>query len=186
MPFQGTYTQEDYAQQMIDEYIAAGVPPKNVWPQSFNHEDVYYWVDNTDYGAQAVALDGDDTSTEEEVEALIDELVSRGVQIVAPPMWRLVVASPEGSPLIATASPYAKYAKAAGIDIITWTLERTPPLLEGYYWQTLNNAGIPLVDGDNLEILYVLAYEVGILGIFSDWPATVTFFANCYNLKLRK
>jgi glycerophosphoryl diester phosphodiesterase len=25
----------------------------------------------------------------------------------------------------------------------------------------------------------VLAKDVGILGIFSDWPATVTYYANC-------
>lgn len=31
--------------------------------------------------------------------------------------------------------------------------------------------------------LDVLARRVGILGIFSDWPATVTYYANCMNLK---
>ena len=184
MPYMGTYTQEDYAQQMIDEYIEAGIPPKNVWPQSFNPPDVYYWVANTDYGAQAVALDADDGSTESEVEDFINELVENGVQIVAPPMWRLV--KPDAStPLKMAPSHYAMYAKAAGLDIITWTLERTAPGLQGYYWQTLNVASVPLVDGDNYALLYVLAKQVGILGIFSDWPATVTFFANCYNLKLR-
>ena len=29
----------------------------------------------------------------------------------------------------------------------------------------------------------VLAREVGVQGIFSDWPATVTFYANCMGLK---
>jgi glycerophosphoryl diester phosphodiesterase len=43
MPF-GTYTQEQYAQQMIDEYKAAGVSPKDVWPQSFDLRDVLYWI----------------------------------------------------------------------------------------------------------------------------------------------
>lgn len=43
MPYEGMYTQEDYAQQMIDEYIEAGVDPKSVWPQSFNTDDVIYW-----------------------------------------------------------------------------------------------------------------------------------------------
>ena len=42
---------------MIDEYIELGVDPKDVWPQSFNDEDVIYWIQNTDYGDQAVALD---------------------------------------------------------------------------------------------------------------------------------
>jgi glycerophosphoryl diester phosphodiesterase len=29
----------------------------------------------------------------------------------------------------------------------------------------------------------VLNKQVGILGIFSDWPATVTFYANCVGRK---
>ena len=32
-------------------------------------------------------------------------------------------------------------------------------------------------DGDMYHALHVLAQEVGILGIFSDWPATVTYYA---------
>jgi glycerophosphoryl diester phosphodiesterase len=32
-------------------------------------------------------------------------------------------------------------------------------------------------------VLDVLAKEVGIIGIFSDWPATTTFYANCANLR---
>ena len=42
MPFDGDYTQEAYAQQLIDEYKAAGVPPEDVFPQSFLLEDVLY------------------------------------------------------------------------------------------------------------------------------------------------
>jgi glycerophosphoryl diester phosphodiesterase len=37
-------------------------------------------------------------------------------------------------------------------------------------------------DGDMLVTLDVLAKDVGILGIFSDWPATVTYYANCMGL----
>jgi glycerophosphoryl diester phosphodiesterase len=33
-----------------------------------------------------------------------------------------------------------------------------------------------------LELLDVLAQDVGIEGIFSDWPATVTYYANCKGL----
>ena len=44
MPFEGDYTQEAYAQQMIDEYKAAGVPPGDVFPQSFVLDDVLYWI----------------------------------------------------------------------------------------------------------------------------------------------
>jgi hypothetical protein len=36
--------------------------------------------------------------------------------------------------------------------------------------------------GDMLNVLDVLAKDVGIRGIFSDWPATVTFYANCMGI----
>lgn len=197
MPFEGEYSQEDYAQQMIDEYIEAGVHPRKVFPQSFNLNDVLYWIEsNPAYGKQAVFLDGRyetagfdhrDPST---WEPSMEELVAADVQIIAPPMWVLVeVVDGKIKP-----SVYAKAAKAAGLDIITWTFERDGPLANGgaWYFQTLNGANPnpdsvePVVinnDGDMYEVLHVLAKQVGILGIFSDWPATVTYYANCMNLK---
>lgn len=30
-----------------------------------------------------------------------------------------------------------------------------------------------------LELLETLATDVGVVGVFSDWPATTTFYANC-------
>ena len=57
MPYEGDYTQEDYAQQMIDEYRAARVNPWKVFAQSFNLEDVLYWIKNEPhFGRQAVFL----------------------------------------------------------------------------------------------------------------------------------
>ena len=38
-------------------------------------------------------------------------------------------------------------------------------------------------DSDMYKALDVLAKQVGILGIFSDWPGTVTYYANCMGLK---
>jgi glycerophosphoryl diester phosphodiesterase len=38
-------------------------------------------------------------------------------------------------------------------------------------------------DGDTLTVLRVLAKQVGVRGIFSDWPATTTFYANCMGMK---
>jgi glycerophosphoryl diester phosphodiesterase len=37
-------------------------------------------------------------------------------------------------------------------------------------------------DGDMLTVLDVLAREVGVIAIFSDWPGTVTYYANCMKL----
>ena len=38
-------------------------------------------------------------------------------------------------------------------------------------------------DRDMYKALDVLAKKVGILGIFSDWPATVTYYASCMGMK---
>lgn len=100
MPFEGDYTQEMYAQQLIDEYIEAGIPPSKVWPQSFNWPDVYFWVKNTDFGDQAVALDDNYDVTNDELDELLDELVANGGKIVAPPLWRLVEGAPDTMNLV--------------------------------------------------------------------------------------
>ena len=49
-----------------------------------------------------------------------------------------------------------------------------------YYQSTLDALKS---DGDLMVTLDVLAKQVGILGIFSDWSATVTYYANCMGLK---
>ncbi|ALG69292.1 glycerophosphodiester phosphodiesterase [Beggiatoa leptomitoformis] len=181
MPFEGTYTQSQYAQQLIDEYKAAGVPASQVFPQSFNLADILYWIKNEpDFGQQAVFLDeletmdGVDAST-----ARLPELVAQGVKIVAPPTWMLVTTDSNQQII---PSDYAKKAKALGLDIITWTLERSGPLKTGggWYYQSINN--VINNDGDMMVFLDVLAKQVGIRGIFSDWPATVTYYANCMGL----
>ena len=83
-----------------------------------------------------------------------------------------------------TPSEYARRARQAGFALISWTVERSGPIfediLEGggtFYYQTtldaLNN------DGDILRTIDVLAQDVGIIGLFADWPDTTTFYANC-------
>ena len=187
MPYEGDYTQENYAQQMIDEYKAARVKPKNVFAQSFNLDDVLYWINNErKFGKQAVFLDGRfrdpnfDHTDPNTWSPSMQELVSEGVKIIAPPMWMLMAL--DGNKKIVP-STYANGARTAGLDIITWTLERSGLLKNGggFYYRTvtgeINN------DGDAYDVLDVLAQDVGILGIFSDWPATVTYYANCKGLK---
>lgn len=188
MPFQGDYTQEKYAQQMIDEYKKAGVDPEHVFAQSFNLGDVLYWLKNEPrFGRQAVYLDDRDEKFKDFSPADpktwkpgMDELFAQGVRIIAPPMWMLLQVGQDGK---VAPSIYAEKAKAAGLDIVTWTLERSGPLKSGggWYYQTIND--VTNNDGDMLEVLDVLAQDVGIKGIFADWPATVTFYANCKGLK---
>jgi glycerophosphoryl diester phosphodiesterase len=178
----GDYTQEDYAQQMIDEYKAAGVQPRNVFAQSFDIRDIRYWIANEPaFGKQAVYLDDANVPAELPNAAELDSYKAEGINIVAPPMYALL--DVDGSGKIVP-SAYANNARAAGLDIITWTLERSGVLADGnngYYYQTIDSAISR--EGDTMNVLDVLAKDVGILGIFSDWPATVTYYANCMNLK---
>lgn len=181
MPFDG-FSQEDYAQKMIDEYKAAGVPASDVWPQSFLLEDVLYWIENEpEYGAQAVYLDdsydieGWDPMDQATWAHSMTELKEMGVNFIAPPMWVLVTL--EDGKIVP--SVYATEATAAGLNIITWTLERSGPLQSGGGWYFQSIADATDNDGVYFELLDVLAQDVGIAGIFSDWPGTVTFYANC-------
>ena len=178
----GDYTQAAYAQQMIDEYKAAGVDPANVWPQSFDIADVRYWIAKEPaFGRQAVYLDDAETVADLPGAAELQGYKDEGINVVAPPMFALL--DVDGSGGIAP-SAYAQNARAAGLGIITWTLERSGILADGsngYYYQTVDSA--IRREGDVMTVLDVLAKEVGILGIFSDWPATTTYYANCMNLK---
>ncbi len=185
MPFEGTYSQQDYAQQMINEYKTADINPENVFAQSFDLNDIVYWINNEpEFGKQAVYLDGRyddptfDHTNPDTWSPTMDELVAQNVKIIAPPMWMLL-AKQDGN---IVPSVYSLAAKQAGLDIITWTLERSG-LLEnggGWYYQTLS----PLItqDGDMFRVLDVLAQDVGVKGVFSDWPATVSYYANCKGL----
>lgn len=186
MPFGGTYTQQQYAQQMIDEYKQAGVKPDQVFAQSFSVEDVQYWIKNEPkFGKQGVYLDGryDDENFDHTNPATwsptMDELVGDGVRIIAPPMWMLLAVDGSGK---VVPSVYAQKAKEAGLDIITWTLERSGLLVSGGGWYYQTTKGAIDNDGDMMTVLDVLAQDVGVIGIFSDWPATVTYYANCKGL----
>ena len=47
----------------------------------------------------------------------------------------------------------------------------------------LSSQGFVAANSESNKALDVLAREVKILGIFSDWPATVTYYANCMGMK---
>ncbi|MBP3946051.1 glycerophosphodiester phosphodiesterase family protein [Psychrobacter sp. K31L] len=190
MPFNG-YRLDDYRQQLIETYKAAGVPANDVFAQSFNIEDLDYWIKNEPaYGANAVYLiddsnetaknktfDKDDATTWKHSLA---DIKARGINIIAPALWLLVTTDDNGKMI---PSAYAKQAKANDLKIITWSIERSGPLANGGDWyysglgKAINN------DGDMMNYIDVLAQDVGVQGIFSDWPATVSYYANCKGLK---
>lgn len=181
MPFDG-FTQAAYAQKLIDAYKDAGIPPEDVFAQSFNLDDILYWIQNEpDFGKQAVYLDGrrdldpQDPST---FQPSMAELKAMGLNYLAPPLF--VLLSLEDGKIVP--SVYAREAKAAGLNLITWTLERSGPLSSGggWYYQTVSAAINS--DGKMLEVLDVLARDAGVKGVFSDWPATTSFYASCMGL----
>ncbi len=180
MPYEGTYSQADYAQQLINEYRAAGIKPRDVWPQSFDIEDIHYWIANeSTYGRQAVYLDDANDPSELPSASDLQGYAAAGLKIVAPPMWALLELDASNN---IVPSAYARNAKEAGLDIIAWSFERSGPLKKGggWYYQTVN----PVInnDGDMLDVLHVMAQDVGVIGVFSDWPASVSFYANCMGL----
>ena len=171
--------------KVVKEYKDAGVDASDVWLQSFNLPDVKYWINNKPgFGKQAVFLDGCycDGTTDGcgalDCSPLNDDfaaLVATGVNYIAPPMQMLVkVDGTSYAP-----SDYALSALDAGLKIITWTLERSGPLGGGGGWYYGTSNDLTNNDGDMFELLHVLAQDVGVEGVFSDWPATTTFYANC-------
>lgn len=190
--------QDRYAQKFADELQAAGVKPHDAWPQSFNVNDILYWIKHTAYGRQAVFLvDYDDAkdnillfdTTGKQLEKKEDqlkffmELRKAKVQIVAPAMPALLAVN--GSRIVP--SQLAKDLKGMGFDIITWTFERADlrqgASKAGFYFDFDPTGAAIKKDSDMYKALDVLAREVKILGIFSDWAATVTYYASCMDLK---
>jgi glycerophosphoryl diester phosphodiesterase len=187
MPFDGDYTQEKYAAQMLDAYKKAGIPPGDVFAQSFDLNDVLFWIKaEPAFGAQAVYLEdryekqGLDPNKPETWKPSMAELKAQGVKILAPPIWTMLALN-DNKEIVP--SEYAKAAKAAGLDLIGWSLERDGPLHKGggFYHRSIKSAIDR--DGDTLTVLDALAKQVGIRGMFSDWPATTTFYASCTGIK---
>ena len=135
MPFDGDYTQEKYATQMLDAYKKAGIPPEHVFAQSFSLADVLFWIKTEPaFGAQAVYLEdryekqGLDPNKPETWKPSMAELKAQGVKILAPPIWTMLALN-DNKEIVP--SEYAKAAKAAGLDLIGWSLERDGPLQQG-------------------------------------------------------
>jgi glycerophosphoryl diester phosphodiesterase len=129
-----------------------------------------------------VFLDGrydTDVNDPAEVAALkpsMSELAEAGVKHLAPPIY-MMLGVDDGQ---IVPSVYARAAKNAGLDLIGWTTERSGPLKAGgggFYYSTVSD--LIKNDGDILTVIDALARKVGIRGLFSDWPATTTFYANC-------
>jgi glycerophosphoryl diester phosphodiesterase len=177
MPFNGM-TRADAAQKLVDEYVAAGVDPADVFPQSFDIRDVKYWIEHDpDFGRQALLLDDAGIAAQLPHARKLARYKAQGINLWAPPLFALLALDGDGR---IVASRHARAAREAGLDIVAWTLERSGNIAvgnPGFYYKTIDSALSR--EGDVLEVLDVLARDVGVRGVFSDWPATVTFYASC-------
>jgi glycerophosphoryl diester phosphodiesterase len=188
-------SQKDYALKFAQALRDAGVQPQEAWPQSFNVDDVLTWIDHTAYGRQAVYLldyDARDPVHDIVIQAPYDRmdraeyfrmLSRRGVRIVAPPIPALLAIDANDR---IVPSQLARDLRAWGFDIITWSLERSDlrrgAARAGLYYDFDRKGRAVKNDSDLYRVLDVLAREVGIIGTFSDWPATVTYYASCVGL----
>lgn len=182
MPFEG-FSREDYARKLIEEYHRAGVGPAEVFPQSFSLEAILFWIHSyPDYGRQAVHIEDAKLPAELPTRADLDALAEKGVRIWAPPMWALL--SSANGELVP--SQTARDAKAAGLMLIPWALERSG-VLAGSTGGPFHQSVADVVhargnEGITMEALDVLGREIGVKGVFSDWPGTVTYYGNCFGL----
>lgn len=182
MPFDG-YTQQQYAQDLVNKFRQYNIDPSRVWLQSFLPDDIFYWIDNEPkFGAQAVYLDErvDTPAGYANATASIPALAARGVKVMAPAMFALTKVNAAGK---IVPSEYAIACQKAGLEMVAWSFERSGWLQiqgGGYYYQYVAN--VTNKDGDMYTVLDVLAQQVKIKALFSDWPATVTYYANCFGL----
>ena len=184
LPFDGDYTRKQQADQMLQEYRDANIDPSRVWPQSFENDDIEHWIRTApEFASQVVYLDDRYTGWRfnplkpSSWKPSMTKLKEQGVQYLAPPLWVLITLDKDGS---IVPSPYAKAAAAADLKLIPWSLESSGPLQEnngGWYYQSVKQAIED--DGDILRVLDVLGRDVGVAGVFSDWPATTSFYAHC-------
>jgi glycerophosphoryl diester phosphodiesterase len=191
-------SQDKYAQALIDELIAGDVRPRDAYPQSFNINDILYWVRQTAYGSQAVFLVDYDTVTDnilladtagkqlvsrDEQLAFFGTLRRAGVKIIAPAMPALLAVN--GDRVVA--SQLAKDLRGMGFDLISWSFERADlrqgASKAGFYYDFDPTGAAIKKDSDMYKALNALAKDVKVIGMFSDWPGTVSYYASCMGLK---
>lgn len=188
MPHNG-YSYDNYRKQLIDTLKESNYTPKQTIIQSFNIEDIKYWIkNNPNYAKTAVFLMDDSNATKDGMKFdaqnpatwkySMAELKAMGIKNLAPATW-LLVTNKDGK---VTASEFAKQAKAQGFGLIAWTIERSEPLAKGGGWYYTGINDITNNDGDVYNLVEALHKDVGVKGIFSDWPATTTYYANCNGL----
>ena len=126
---------------MIDEYKAAGVSPRQGISAVVRQERRPV-LDQARAGIRPQAVYLDDANTVADLPARRSRrLQADGINILAPPTFALLDLDGQRTSIVP--SQAARNAKAAGLDIITWTLERSGILADGdngFYYQTIDPA----------------------------------------------
>lgn len=180
-------TQAQYATKLVEAYRSAGIPPARVTLQSFSRQDIELWLRVAPaYGARAVWLVDPDRDAAPPPAAEFDAYHASGIRRLGVPIGRLLTLDEEGE---IVASPYAQRARMAGLELIAWTFERSGVIRDGrvggrsddFYLGPI----VPALDneGDLFRVLHALHAQVGVRAVFSDWPATTTYYANCMGLE---
>lgn len=183
MPFRGM-TRQALATKLIAEYQEAGVDMADVWPQSDFWVDVEEWIRGAS-GVVPVLLD-----ERYDVETVLskprkswsgrsfEEMYAAGLRVIAP-QFNLLVRAQNGR---LEATEYARGARKAGLKIVTWSLERSgvvgAEMGNDRYYEGLR--GLAYAEGFVYEVLDALVRKAGVVGVFSDWPETVAFYARCF------
>lgn len=174
-------TQAAYMDALINAYRAQGIAPERVRIQSFNPDDLLYLVDrHPEFATNALWLDARGRNPAF-APTLADMRATKqaGINTLAPPMPMLLQVDQQGK---LQATEYARLAAQAGLELVTWTFENGQPT-DPRNWMYANVRDYLQHDSQMLEILHALHEEVGISGIFSDWPGTTTYYANCLGLE---
>lgn len=181
MPFAG-FSRADFADAIVQAYVDFDISPERVFLQSFHLEDIQHWIKHwPDFAQQAIWLDGRytlanfDPNNPETWQVSMQALYDMGVRYLGPPLWMLVRA--DGQKI--RPSIYAKQATEAGLNLIAWTVERSGSLHDGGGWYYQSIADITTDAHVVLQLLEVLKHDIGVKAVFSDWPATTTYFAHC-------
>ena len=132
-------SQGAYAQKMIDEFKRAGVDPSDVFPQSFNLEDIRYWIKNEPaFGRQAVYLDDVDPTGGQSAPDAAKSSSNCAPKACASSPRRSLRCSRWMTP--GKSCPRSTRATSArrASSIITWTFERSDlrggAATAGWYW----------------------------------------------------
>jgi glycerophosphoryl diester phosphodiesterase len=177
--------QAAYARRLVEAFRAEGIDPADVWLQSFDERDIRYWLrEEPAFGHHAVYLDDVDPGASSAAPRIspaeMNDLHRAGLRTIAPPISALLAVDEAGS---LKPSEYAREIRAAGFDIIAWSLERSDlrhGVQPGDFYYSFDPKGrVVRGEGDLYTVLDVLAKQVGARSVFSDWPATTTYYANC-------